>query len=116
MTTMSEPFTIAPAEGLHVLRAGGAVIAETKDALVLKEPGYDPVIYFPREDVGMAFLDRSETVTTCPHKGRATYYHIVAKSGPIADAGWSYEDPVEGAEALRGRIAFAHERVAVERL
>jgi uncharacterized protein (DUF427 family) len=113
---MAQPITITPVPGLHVVRAGGAVIAETKAALMLSEPGYDPVIYFPRGDVGMAFLDPSATRTTCPHKGEATYYHIAAKSGPIEDAGWSYEAPIAGMEAIAGHIAFAHERVAVERV
>lgn len=113
---MSDRFTIEPAPGVHVVRAGGAVIAETKAALVLREQGHEPVIYFPRADVGMFFLDRSATVTHCPHKGDATYYHIVAKSGPIEDAGWSYETPLEAAAAIAGHLAFAHERVTVERV
>ena len=37
---MSEKFTIAPATGIHVVRAGGAVIAETAHALILTEAGY----------------------------------------------------------------------------
>ena len=113
---MSGTFTVKPAKGMQVVRAGGAVIAESRDALLLEEEGHEPVVYFPREDIGMAFLDPSQTRTTCPHKGEAIYFHIVAKSGPIEDAAWSYEAPVEGAEAIRGHIAFRHERVAVERL
>jgi uncharacterized protein (DUF427 family) len=90
---MSEKFTITPAAGVHVVRAGGAIIGETSRALILHENGYDPVVYFPREDAGMEFLDPSDTRTTCPHKGEATHYHIAAKSGPIKDAAWSYETP-----------------------
>jgi uncharacterized protein (DUF427 family) len=113
---MVERFTIEPAPGVHVVHAGGAVIAETKDALVLREEGYEPAIYFPRADIGMVFLEPSETRTHCPHKGDARYFHIAAKSGLIEDAGWSYEDPQPAAEAIRGHIAFRHERVTVERL
>jgi len=113
---MAGEFTIRPAGGLQVVRAGGAVIGESRNALVLEEDGHEPVVYFPRADIGMAFLDDSETRTRCPHKGEARYFHIAAKSGRIADAGWSYETPVAGAEAIAGHIAFAHERVAVERL
>ncbi len=36
---MSEKFTIAPATGVYVVRAGGAVIAETSRALILREAG-----------------------------------------------------------------------------
>ncbi len=86
---MSEKFTITPATGVHVVRAGGAVIAETSRALIMHEAGFEPVVYFPREDAGMEFLDPSDTRTTCPHKGEATHYHIAAKSGPIRDAAWS---------------------------
>ncbi len=110
------PFTIEPATGVHVVRAGGAVIAESHNALILRESGHEPVVYIPRADIGMAFLERSETRTRCPHKGEASYYHVIAKSGPIEDAGWSYEAPIPAAEAIRDHLAFAHERVAVERL
>jgi len=113
---MSAPFTLAPGAGLYVVRAGGAVIGESRAVLVMDEPGYERVVYFPREDIGMAFLDPSDTRTTCPTKGEARYFHIVAKSGRIGDAGWSYERPVPGAEPIAGHIAFAHERVTVERV
>jgi Xaa-Pro aminopeptidase len=114
--TMADAFTVTPAGGVHVIRTGDAVIAETKAALVLDEPGHDPVIYFPREDVAMEFLDRSETRTHCPHKGDATYFHIAAQAGRVEDAAWSYESPVAGAEAIAGYLAFDPEKVAVERL
>ncbi len=113
---MSEKFTVERDPGYHVVRAAGGILAETRRALVMREPGYDPVVYFPREDVGMEFLERSETRTTCPHKGEATHYDIVGKSGVIRDAAWSYEAPVEGAEAIGGRIAFYPDKVTVEEL
>ena len=81
-------------DGTWVMRAAGAVLAETKNALELTEGDYPAVIYFPREDVAMAFLDTSQTTSACPHKGQASYFNIVTKSGPIDDAAWSYEDPI----------------------
>lgn len=113
---MSEKFTIAPARGVYAARAGGAVFAETSRALVLTEQGHDPVVYFPREDAGMEFLDPSDTRTTCPHKGVATHYHMAAKSGRIPDVAWSYETPVPGAEAIAGYVAFYPDKVTVEGL
>lgn len=113
---MSDRFTIEPAPGVHSVRAGGAILVESRKALLLKERGYEPVVYFPRADVGMAFLERSEKTTHCPHKGDTVYFHIVAKSGLIENAGWSYEAPLPGAEEIAGHIAFAHERVTVERI
>ncbi len=114
--SMAEKFTISRDSGYHVVRAAGGILAETRRALIMREQGYDPVVYFPREDVGMAFLERSATRTTCPHKGEATHYDIVGKSGVIRDAAWSYEDPVEGAEEIRGCLAFYDDKVTVEEL
>jgi uncharacterized protein (DUF427 family) len=113
---MSEKFTIRPATGVYVVRAGGAVLAETSRALILREAGCEPVVYFPRKDAGMEFLDPSDTRTTCPHKGEATHYHIAAKSGPIRDAAWSYETPVAGAATIAGYVAFYGEKATVEAL
>ncbi len=113
---MSDKFTITRESGLHVVRAAGGILAETSRALVMREQGREPVVYFPREDVAMEFLDRSETRTTSPHKGEATHYHIAGKSGVIADAAWSYETPTAGAEEIAGHIAFYPEKATVEEL
>ncbi len=111
-----ERLRIHPAEGTWVVRAGGAVIGESARALELLEGDYAPVIYFPREDLGMTFLDVTETQTTCPHKGRARYFTISTKSGEIADGAWSYESPLPRAEPLKDLIAFYADRVTIEQV
>ena len=113
---MSEKFSITPATGVYVVRAGGAVIGETSRALILRVAGYDPVVYFPRGDAGMEFLDPSDKRTTCPHIGEATHYHIAAKSGLIRDAAWSYEKPLPGAAKIAGYVAFYANKATVEAL
>ncbi len=113
---MSDHIKIRPAGGTWTVRAGGAVLAETKSALELTEGNLPPVIYFPREDFAAAFLDPSDTTSSCPHKGTATYYSIVAKSGPIKDAAWSYENPLPGVEAIAGYLAFYTTKVSVEEI
>jgi len=113
---MADHITIGPAAGTWVVRAGGAVIGESADALELREGGYDPVIYFPRGDIAMAFLDATDTATHCPHKGDASYWSIIAKSGAIRDAAWSYETPKEGVAQIAGYLAFDGNRVAVEKV
>lgn len=106
--------TITPAIGTVVVRAGGAVIAESAHALELREGSYPPVYYLPRGDIGMAFLERSTTTSTCPHKGAASYFHIMAKSGPIRDAAWSYEAPIGAAAAIAGHLAFYPSKATIE--
>jgi uncharacterized protein (DUF427 family) len=116
---MADHIRIHPAEGTWVVRAGGAVIAESARALELLEGGYPPVIYFPREDIAMAFLDRSERRSHCPWKGEASYFSIVTKSRTLEDAAWSYETPRDEVAQIAGHIAFYTtnpERVAVEQV
>lgn len=111
---MADQIKIRPAAGTWVVRAGGAVLGESTKALELIEGDYPAVIYIPREDIAMAFLDASDTVSTCPFKGQASYYSIIAKSGEIKDAAWSYENPLDSVAAIKGYIAFYTDRVAVE--
>ncbi len=106
---------ITPAEGKWVIRAGGAVLGESSAALELHEDGRKPVIYFPRDSVAMAFFDRSQTVTTCPHKGEASHFTLHTKSTVIADAAWSYEAPGPEATPIKDHLAFYGDKVTVER-
>ncbi len=112
----TDKISIVKAEGTWVVRAGGAVIGETRNALELHENGHDPVIYFPRDDVEMAFLDTSDHTSHCPHKGDASYFDLVAKSGSLSNAAWSYETPKEEVSRIKGHIAFYTDKAAVEQL
>ncbi|MCV6824742.1 DUF427 domain-containing protein [Halocynthiibacter sp. SDUM655004] len=98
------------------MRAGGAVIGESQNALILNEGSLAPVAYFPREDVAMAMLEPSDHTTHCPWKGNASYFSIHTKSTVIKNAVWSYEEPLESVEEIAGYLAFAGENVAVEGL
>lgn len=113
---MADKFTIEPAQGTIVVRSTDGVIAESRSALALREQGYPPVYYLPREDVAMEFLDRSDKVTHCPHKGDATHFHIAGVGGSLENAAWSYEAPKPGAEAIAGYLAFYPENLAIERV
>lgn len=113
---MADHIKIRPADGLWVIRAGGAVLGESEAALELTEGTYPPVIYFPRADIAMAFLEKSRTTSTCPHKGLASYYSIVEQDGTIRDAVWSYEAPRTGMEAIAGYLSFYTNKVEVEQV
>lgn len=108
--------TITPSAARWVVRADGAILAETSRALELREGSYPPVIYIPREDVAMELMDRSPTKTTCPHKGEASYYSFSGQGARIADAAWSYESPHDIAVSVAGHLAFYPDRVTIERV
>lgn len=112
----SSKVTVTPAPGVWVVRAGGAVLGESSRALEVREGDYPPEIYFPREDLGMAFLERTDRSWTSPERGAATYFDIAANSGMIADAAWSFEAPSPGHERIAGYIAFDSDLAAVEQV
>ena len=108
--------TIVAAGGTWVVRAGGAVIGESARAVELSRNDGPEVIFFPREDLGMAFLEASPEPRPNGELGPARYFGIVTKSGVLADAAWSYETPPPEAERIAGLIAFDTDRVAVEEI
>lgn len=103
---MADHITIRKAPGTWTVRAGGAVLGESANALELSEGDYPAVIYFPRADIAMAFLDRTEKSTHCPHKGDASYYSVVTKSQTLQDAVWSYETPHDAVVRIKDHLAF----------
>lgn len=114
---MAPKITIRKAEGTWTVRAGGAVLGESRNALELSEGDLKPVIYFPRSDIAMAFLDRTDHGTHCPWKGDASYYSIVTKSQTLTNKVWTYEAPLEGVERIKDHLAFyVDDTVAVERI
>ena len=113
---MTTHIRIDPADGCWVARAEGAIIAESRSALALTEGDRAAVIYFPRTDVAMAFLEPSAHTTRCPHKGETAYFHIAGPAGTVADAAWSYESPLPGVAAIAECLAFDPAMVTVERI
>lgn len=113
---MSDDIRIRRKPGTWVVRAGGAVLGESAAVLELAEGDRPEVLYFPREDLAMAMLEASDTRTTCPKKGAASYFSIHTKSTVIEDAGWSYEEPKEAVAAIAGHVAFYPDKVTIEEL
>ncbi|SFC05960.1 DUF427 domain-containing protein [Tropicimonas isoalkanivorans] len=115
---MADHIKIRKADGTWVVRAGGAVLAETNNALELTEGAMAPVIFFPRTDIAMAFLEPSPETSHSPYLGNAQYFSIETKSRSLPNAAWTYEDPAEGMDRIKDHIAFytSNADIAVERL
>lgn len=92
------------------VRIDGVLVASSTDTLVLDETGLPPRYYFPRADVHMDRLEATTTETVCPFKGQASYWTVRTDSGEHRDVAWAYEDPIERAAAIRGRVCFYAER------
>jgi uncharacterized protein (DUF427 family) len=94
----------------------GHVIADTRKALILKEATYRPVLYFPREDVEMAFLTRTKHSTYCPYKGDASYYTLLMDGRFADNAVWTYETPYPAMETIKDLVAFYPNQVEIREL
>jgi uncharacterized protein (DUF427 family) len=105
------PITIEANSSRVVVTVGGKVIADTCDALTLREASYPPVQYIPRRNVDMAALRRSEHTTYCPYKGDASYYSIPAGGDRSLNAVWTYETPFEAMAQIKDHVAFYPDRV-----
>ena len=79
----------------------GATIADSDDTVVVEGNHY-----FPPEAVNADYLRSSDTHTTCPWKGIASYYTLAVDGAENKDAAWYYPDPKPAAAEIKGRIAF----------
>ncbi|NLR99311.1 DUF427 domain-containing protein [Rhizobium sp. P38BS-XIX] len=89
----------------------GKVIADTREALSLKEASYPAVVYIPRKDVDMALLEKTSHETYCPYKGDCSYYSIPAGGERSVNAIWTYENPYEAVGRIKDYMAFYPDRV-----
>ena len=105
------PISIELNRSRVVVKVGGKIVADTNDALTLREASYPPVHYIPRRDVNMAALSRSEHTTYCPYKGDASYYSISAGGDRSRNAVWTYESPFEATAQIKDYVAFYPDRV-----
>ena len=105
------PITIEANPARVVVRVAGRVIADTRNALTLREATLPPVEYIPREDVDMAQLQRTGHATYCPYKGECAYYSIPAGGARSANAVWTYEAPYSAVAEIKDRLAFYPSRV-----
>jgi uncharacterized protein (DUF427 family) len=105
------PITVARNPGRVVVKVAGRVVADTTDALALKEMSYPAVQYVPRKDVDMSLLARTDHATYCPYKGDCSYYSIPVGGARSVNAVWSYEAPYEAVAEIRDHVAFYPDRV-----
>lgn len=105
--TPDHPITVEHAPGLVTLSVRGHSIAETTDALILREGRYPPTYYIPKSALPQGFLQQATKVTHCPYKGDATHWKAVLADGRTIDPiAWSYETPIPSITSIQGYLGF----------
>ena len=105
------PITIEPSHDRVTITVAGRRIADTREALVLREAAYPPVYYIPRKHVDMAQLQRTSHETYCPYKGDCAYYSVPAGGERSINAVWTYEAPYAAVSVIKDHLAFYPDRV-----
>ena len=107
----SHPIAIEPNPARVTVSVAGRIIADSQNALTLREAAYAAVHYIPRTDVDMTLLERTDHQTYCPYKGDCSYYSIPIGGGRSVNAVWTYEAPYAAVAAIKDYVAFYPDRV-----
>ncbi|TAJ72411.1 MAG: DUF427 domain-containing protein [Phenylobacterium sp.] len=85
---------------------GGHDVADSDQALLVREAGEQPTLYFPRKDVEMTILARTGLNALSPTKGVSTHFTIYRDATVVENAAWSFEDPPAPFALIAGHIVF----------
>ena len=89
-----------------VVRLGGAVVADTTDAVRVLETSHPPAYYLPREAFVPGALTPADGSSWCEFKGRASYLDVRGDGIVASAAAWYYPTPSPGYESLLGRVSL----------
>ncbi len=111
--TSGHTITTQPSN-VHVeIAIDGTTVGVTDRPVLLEETGLPTRYYLPREDVRMDLLHPTDTKTTCPFKGQASYWSVVIEDRTYTNAVWGYADPIPQAEGIAGLVCFTDEQAKV---
>ena len=107
------PITIEHNPHRVLIRLTGQIIADTREALTLREANYPAVLYIPRKDTDMVRLTRSDHATYCPYKGDCAYLSITEGGERLVNAVWTYENPYPAVAQIKDYLAVYPDRVDI---
>jgi len=95
------------------VEVNGTTIADSKRPSLLFETRLPTRYYIPKLDCRMDLLVPSETHTSCPYKGTASYWSVQTSSGLVADVVWSYPRPISDCAKIENLLSFYNEKVDI---
>ncbi len=87
----------------------GHVIADSDDALVLRQHGRRPMHFFPRDDVETGYLGETREGVDDLQLGPGRCYTWVMEGEIVERAACAFDEPPPGAESLAGRLCLAED-------
>jgi len=77
------------------------IIAESDHTVVIENNHY-----FPHVSIKKEYFNSSETHSTCPWKGEASYYNLEVNGKQNRDAAWYYPEVSDRAKGIKNHVAF----------
>jgi uncharacterized protein (DUF427 family) len=99
------PPRVEPSSELVEIELGGHVVASTTASWRVLETSHPPTYYLPRDAFADGVLRPTAGSSWCEWKGAASYLDLVVGEVVAARAGWTYERPTTGFEAIAGAVA-----------
>ncbi|MEU6173606.1 DUF427 domain-containing protein [Streptantibioticus parmotrematis] len=93
----------------HVrVEIAGRVVADSHRPVVVHETGLPVRYYLPPQDVDLTLFEATDTHTTCPFKGIASYWTYLGDGEATRkqDVVWAYEEPLASVAAIKGHLSF----------
>jgi uncharacterized protein (DUF427 family) len=92
----------------------GVVLAECSCPVLVFETGLPTRYYLDRTSVRFEHLQASDTVTSCPYKGKTSGYWSVRIGEQLhEDLAWAYDFPTPALAPIAGLIAFYNEKLDI---
>ena len=91
--------------------------AKVNGTVIASADSYETVegtIYFPTSSVDQSVLSSSNTHSSCPWKGKASYYNINVDGNNLNDAAWYYPAPKDKATHIKDHVAFCADSLPFE--
>ncbi|GAA3817793.1 DUF427 domain-containing protein [Streptomyces chiangmaiensis] len=90
----------------------GVVLADAPSSVMVLETGLPTRYYLDRVYVDWTRLHPTDTVTSCPYKGRTSgYWSVETDTDTYPDLVWAYDFPTRQLTPIAGLVAFYNERV-----
>ena len=92
----------------------GVLLAESASPVMVFETGLPTRYYLDRSTVVLEHLRATDTVTSCPYKGKTSRYWSVVAGGTVhPDLAWAYDFPTRQLLPIAGLVAFYNEKVDI---
>jgi uncharacterized protein (DUF427 family) len=102
------------ASSRHVrVELDGVTVADCAQPRILFETNLPPRYYLPLSDIRMDLLRPSDTKTSCPYKGTASFWSVDTGQALHRDIAWIYRTPLPESQKITGLACFYNEKADI---